>query len=131
MTKVLDLTEILAMGAKGRFQNPAIGAGYGLSIFGVSLYGDESGAGGSEPIIQDGMYQMRTCKEGKIPIRMKLYDYVITNTEAQQIQRQKYADGVLAWQGLTNPQKLLYNERAKSLPYSGYNLFLKEYLNSH
>ena len=52
-------------------------------------------------------------------------------TETQQTNRQKYADGVLAWQGLTGEQKAVYNEKAKNLEMSGYNLFLKLYLHSH
>lgn len=52
-------------------------------------------------------------------------------TEAQQSNRQKFADGVAAWQTLTDSQKDVYNERVKYKKFSGYNLFLKEYLLSH
>lgn len=142
MTKILMPDSIILSMAQKRFSKPS---SLGFSIFGFSDFGDEPFGISWQPfgsaifgdvlfgdyLLLSGIYQMRMCEEGKIPIRLKSYNFKITNTEAQQIQRQKYADGVLAWQGLTNEEKLPYNERAKSLPYSGYNLFLKEYLNSH
>lgn len=153
MTKILDPTQIMALEARGIFQNPTqpagyginpfgnsffgaentgeILAGFGLSVFGNSYFGAESSGADVDVIIPTGIYQMRKCKEGKIPIRINLYNYVITHTEAQQTNREKFADAVVAWQGLTSSEKLLYNERAKTTQMSGYNLFLKEYLRSH
>jgi len=60
--------------------------------------------------------------------------YYITKNpryENQQANRQKMADGVLAWQALTPAEKMVYNVKAVRKRMSGYNLFLKEYLLSH
>lgn len=50
------------------------------------------------------------------------------NTQAQQQVRQKYGQLVEQWRALTQAQKEEYNERAKSLKISGWNLFIKENL---
>lgn len=63
--------------------------------------------------------------------RLRYYIPKDNKTEVQLAQRQAVRDGVLAWQSLTNSQKLVYNERAKGSPRSGYNIFMKEYLLSH
>ena len=78
-----------------------------------------------------GIYQMRRCKEGIIPIRMKFYKPSNPRTILQQANRQKYADGVLGWQSLTDEQKKVYNDNVKGRCLSGYNLYIKEYLLSH
>jgi len=49
----------------------------------------------------------------------------------QQANRQKYADGITAWQLLTDEQKEIYNKRAIGKRMFGYHLFLKEYLLSN
>jgi len=49
----------------------------------------------------------------------------------QQANRQKYADGITAWQLLTDEQKEIYNKRAIGKKMFGYHLFLKEYLLSN
>jgi len=83
---------------------------------------------GFVPALENGIYQMRQCLEGKIPIRMKFYAPPPSNTPAQKIWRDKYAAGVLAWQSLTTEQKAVYNERAKNKQFSGYNLYLRDCL---
>lgn len=76
-----------------------------------------------------GIYQLRKCKEGKISCKSKFYTPYNPNSPSQQFWRKKYADGVLAWQGLTPEQKIPYNKKAIGKGMSGYNLFLKECLN--
>lgn len=49
----------------------------------------------------------------------------------QQAWRGIFADAIAGWQGLTPPEKEVYNQRAKYKKFSGYNLFIKEYLSSH
>jgi len=59
--------------------------------------------------------------------------YITKNprTETQQANRQKYADGIAAWQLLTDEQKEIYNKKAIGKRMFGYHLFLKEYLLSN
>ena len=75
-----------------------------------------------------GIYQMRKCHEGKIPIQINFYLYVITHTPGQQTRREKFVAAVAEWQGLTEEQKNVYREKAKRKNFSGYNLYLREYM---
>lgn len=45
--------------------------------------------------------------------------------------RTTYGEAVEAWRNLSNNEKQAYNDQAKSKPYSGYNLFMKEYFANH
>lgn len=49
-------------------------------------------------------------------------------TPAQQAWWLKFRQGVTAWQVLTAVQKKQYNDRAKRYKFSGFNLFLREWL---
>jgi len=49
-------------------------------------------------------------------------------TEAQVAWWDVFKAGVLEWQGLDQSQKDEYNQRAKRLKFSGFNLFMREYL---
>ena len=67
---------------------------------------------------------------------MKYYrePYYITRnprSDEQQAHRQKYGKAVEAWRDLTDEERNQYNKRAKGKRYSGWNLFYKEYLQSH
>ena len=78
-----------------------------------------------------GVYR-KIRSNGKIQVIKTRYHIPKDNkTEVQLAQRQAVRDGVLAWQSLTNSQKLVYNERAKGEAHSGYNIFMKEWLLSH
>lgn len=48
-------------------------------------------------------------------------------SEAQLFQREKYGQAVEAWRALTSEEKAVFNEQAKSLDLSGWNLFFKQY----
>lgn len=87
--------------------------------------------GSPDPKNINGIYRVRH-RWGKT-IQEKLPFYTPTNpqTEPQQANRQKITDGVIAWQALTPEQKEVYNVKAKYKNYSGYNLFISEYLLSH
>jgi len=98
------------------------------SAYGSAGYGIFSYGAGAKNF---GIYQIRSLDGKQIQVKMKYYHPTNPQTESQQANRQKYADGVTAWQGLTNEQKEVYNERAKHNKLSGYNLFLKEYLLSN
>ena len=97
--------------------------GYGDSTYGIDHYGNI--------LSLSGIYRTDNVT-GKTKYYCEPY-YIPKNPNSpdQQVQRQKYADGVLAWQDLTQFQKNVYNQRAKFLDMSGYNLYLKEYLLSH
>lgn len=75
-----------------------------------------------------GIYQMRHCKIGYVPIKMKFYEPYNPQTEPQQTNRQKLADAVAAWQSLTTEQKRVYNKNAVGQRFTGYNLFIREYM---
>ena len=93
---------------------------YGCRFYGAFFYGE----------VHDfyGIYQIRKGVNGQIIVKEKFYISINPQTEAQQANRQKYADSVLAWQNLTDEQKLVYNNKAKGRKLSGYNLFQKQYL---
>lgn len=78
-----------------------------------------------------GIYRVR--HDGIKIIQERMPFYVPTNpqTVPQQANRQKLTDAVVAWQGLTGPQKAVYNQNAIGKGMSGYNLFLSEYLYSN
>lgn len=77
-----------------------------------------------------GIYRTRVIYGKRYNEKLPIYSPFNPQTEAQQANRQKYANGVSAWQGLTDEQKDVYNEKAKGKRMSGYNLFLSEYLKS-
>ena len=59
-----------------------------------------------------------------------LRTYVIPNdpkTPKQMEQRRKYTRAVEAWKELSDSEKQVYNNRAKNLNMSGYNLFISEF----
>ena len=96
---------------------------YGESVFGYSRYGHYNKYAG--------VYQQRNGVSGKINVKEKYYWPANPQTAPQQTNRAKMTAGVLAWQALTDNQKDVYRERAKPMPFFGYHLFLKEYLNTH
>lgn len=98
-------------------------SGYGTRKYGGFHYG--SGAD------VQGIYRVLSFFGKQVQLKEKLYWPTNPRTGPQQTWRQIYADSVVAWQSLTDEQKEIYNEIAKNKPYSGYNLFQKEYLLSH
>lgn len=118
---------------------------WGLSIYGFSNYGDEfigivfDPFGGTifgrsefgDYLLLSGLYQLRNSKRGKRSWRVNFYNYVIKHAAGQQTNREKFDAAVVAWQGLTEPQREVYREKAKSKHCSGYNLYLREYLLSN
>ncbi len=96
---------------------------YGCRRYGAFFYGE----------VNDlyGIYSIRKGLKGQIIVKKRFYIPSNPRTVPQQANRQIYADGVLAWQNLTEEQKSVYNTNATGLKMSGYNLFLKEYLLSH
>ena len=96
---------------------------YGAKIYGDFLYGQTNEIWG--------IYQRRH-KQGKVVyIRLRFYTPANPQTVPQQSHRATFAAGMTAWGVLTQEQKDVYNERAKSLHLHGVNLFMREYLNSN
>jgi hypothetical protein len=93
--------------------------------FGVS--GKIGKPGAPDPWGVNGIWQMRMTRRGKVPIKEKFYVPYNPQTEAQQANRQKFADAMAAWQALTTEQKAEYNARAKRRQMFGWGLFIREY----
>ena len=132
---------LLSIGARKKFCRAAE---FGFAIYGEYGYGEEFRAilwqefgvlsfGDSNfgEILQlSGIYQNRRSEIGRFSHRLKYYRPTDPKTEPQQTNREKFAAAIAAWQSLTNPQKLVYNERAKRKHLSGYNLKISEYMSS-
>lgn len=104
---------------------------FGTSQPGFTRYGEEDiyfAPPGRSPILLSGIYRTDNVTGTTKVYREPFYITKNPRTVPQQANRQKYADAILAWQGLTNEQKQVYNKRAIGKGMSGYNLFLKEYL---
>jgi len=85
--------------------------------------------GGFSTTLLNGIYQMMPINGRRVCVRRDFYDYVITHTEAQQAQREKYYLCFPQWNNLTSEQKNVYNKKAYGKQMSGYNLFMKDCLN--
>jgi hypothetical protein len=83
------------------------------------------------PVSRFGIYRRFTQGPIRRVVKNRYYIPANPRTVPQQARRTVYADGIIAWQGLTLPEKLSYNARAKGKTMSGYNLFMREYLNSN
>jgi hypothetical protein len=111
----------------GRSGVPESPAQFGVVVIGKTDFGSLSFAPDQEAF---GIYQMRMCKEGKVPIRMKFYAPTESEARLANPWRGYFANAVAAWQVLTSEQKQVYNENAKGKNLSGYTLFIKNYLRS-
>jgi len=98
------------------------------SLYGIRYYGAHEYGAGADFF---GIYQVRNWGKHQVVVKEKLYVPTNPQTETQQANRQKMTDAVAAWQALTSSQQNQYNQRAKYKSYSGYNLYLREYLLSH
>lgn len=115
---------------------------YGQQQYGFSNYGtedvkiywarDEDG----NPIeteelpatVVNGVYKSEKIGGKRVTTRYDLYITRNPRTEAQQENRAKMTAAVEAWQALTDEQKEPYRTRASRRNFSGYNLFLREYM---
>lgn len=98
---------------------------FGLFHYGNYEYGAENEIGRD----LDGVYQMRNCQEGYIPVKMRFQKTrEETPTDARVANWNKFANAVSAWQALTDEQKAVYNERAKGTNKTGNNIFISEYM---
>lgn len=154
MTKSVDSFEKLkSVGARGQFGKRTE---YGEQMYGERSYGDEEiedsinefGVAqfgdtefGSDDQIA-GIYEQRQAREDFLglgeketgrPHTILKRNYTPKNPRSvpQQAWRAIHADGVHAWQALTNEQKAKLDEEAAELNMSGFNLSVRRYLNSH
>jgi len=108
----------------------------GFCEFGCSMYGKTYY--GKEPVVIEfedgkileisGVYQKRKSKKGTFIVKERFYFPKNPRTESQQAVRQNIRNAVVFWQDLTSNEKAQYNERAKGKNFSGYNLFIREYI---
>jgi len=131
MSVIEGIDAVLSLRARGRSFPPCE---LGLIMPGFYYFGSEPiylQMPGKEAVLISGIFQKRYNMGRAITA---LVSYMIPKnprTEAQQANREKYADGVLAWQNLTTEQKQVYNDAMRGKKMSGYNFFLREYLKSH
>jgi len=78
-----------------------------------------------------GIYRRFTQGPTRRIVKNRYYIPSDPQTAGQLARRAVYAEAVSQWQSLTPPQKATYNQRAKGTNLSGYNLFVREWLNSH
>jgi hypothetical protein len=107
---------------------------FGSAIFGDSSFGDDDVFfvnSKQESFIFTGIYQTRRNNGKQFSALLNYYVPKNPRTVLQQANRQKYANGILAWQAFTNNDKKIYNKKACKNKMSGYNLFLKTYLLSN
>lgn len=84
-----------------------------------------------DPLGVYGIYRVRSIKGTQRTEKMPFYKPVNPRTPAQQANRQKFADAMLAWKNLTELEKERYNKEAKSKMLFGWNVFIKEYFAMH
>ena len=142
MTQIYGVEKLLSCDVRKRFGKHRL---FGTSQFGHSNFGQEdiicfpdrySATGQLRkpvlgPINFSGIYKKK-MDYGR-PVHFKETYRITKNPRSvpQQANRQKMADAVLAWQGLTDEQKMAYHNLSIGRPMSGYNVYLREYLLSH
>jgi hypothetical protein len=111
---------LFSFGQHGKFGLPN---GFGRLMFGWSKfgYGEEKA----------GYYQKRKLKSGGGHCRLRHYWPKNPQTVAQQAHRQKFANAVLAWHGLTDEAKALYNRKGDNVGVEGFNYFISKYIKTH
>lgn len=84
-----------------------------------------------DPLNVGGIYQRRMTPQGKKSFKLGFYTPTNPQTVPQQANRTKFADAMGAWLALTSEQKLAYTKRAKKRNLFGWNLFIREYFETH
>ena len=100
----------------------AISNAYGWALFGLTEFGSTT------MLYHDLSYRTRAKKYGVT--RKIFYWPAYTRNEKQDEIRTTFASAVLFWQGLTDSQKLVYDNRARARRMSGYNLFISQMMKS-
>ncbi len=95
---------------------------FGSVVFGDAQFGDMD--------LLSGIYQVRKSLAGPHTVRLKYYRPTFSESIPILASRTKFANAISYWQGLTSPQRVVYNKRAVGLHMSGYNLAIKEFMSS-
>lgn len=93
---------------------------FGSSFYGFVQFGESNS--------YSGIWQRKKTKKGWRVSRQAFYWPTNPRTPAQQSRRGRFAEGVSAWQSLTEEQKRVYNGRAEKRRFSGFNLFMHFYM---
>lgn len=95
---------------------------FGSAFFGFVQFGESNKYAG--------IWQRKKTKAGWKISREAFYWPTNPSSTAQQSRRSLFAASIAAWQSLTDEQKRVYNRKAEKRRISGYNLFIKFYMNS-
>jgi len=96
---------------------------YGIPQHGWRVYGTDDK--------RWGIWQLRHRLGKRIFVKEAFYIPSNPQSEPQQARRTIFANGMTAWGGLTAEQQKEYNDKANKLGIFGFNLFMRNYLNSH
>ena len=98
--------------------------------FGVIPFGCfEFGAHNAKGLDFTGVYQRAYNKKGGYHRKNRFaYRYGNGPTTKRQISRSNFANAVSSWQGLTDEEKISYNEEAKKYNRIGFNYYISKYL---
>lgn len=96
---------------------------YGRIIYGWSEYGLEDDLAG--------VYQIKSTPKGQVVSRENFYWPKNPQKPAQQAWRAVFKQGFDAWKALSESEKDEYRKEARKYHFSGFNLFMKNWLNSH
>lgn len=128
---IINVTnEFYSLGIQNRFATPAE---FGQIVFGWSKWGDDNTKFGVyQRRIKRGNFWTKTAKvkKGVGYCREKYYYTANPRTPEQQANRIKFQSAVTAWHNLTPEEKEVYNKRAISLPKSGFNIYISEWVKS-
>lgn len=120
MVVVIPLKDVPFLQARGRL---GISNGLGFHILGWTRLGEVFHEAGT--YAKNGRW-----KNQKLVKRRHSY-CGNPRTTIQQARRLLFADGVGAWRSLDPTQQGTYRRQAAKINMSGFNLFMREYLNSH
>jgi len=124
----LDHRDMLSVELRGSIGN---GTGFGKIRFSKSSFGDTRRIAGT--------YQRRRLRADRSVydpdtnpaypvIAMRTYRPTYANTEIQNENRAKFAAAVAFWQGLTNEEKAIYNERGAKRNLYGYHIAISDFI---
>jgi hypothetical protein len=100
-------------------------------LLGFEIKGKLGKPGDPDPYDVLGIYRRRPGPKKVTIVRMDFYDPGPPTHPGQLAAQDVFREGVEFWQGLTQPEKDVYNERAKGLEMYGFNLCLREWMLSH
>lgn len=131
MPIVVGIERLFSVTATKRFGKHRF---FGSSLFGHTSFGDDDiivRVGKDKDITMSGIYSKKHLNNKMFYTRGRYYSPYNPRTTSQQANRKKIKNAVLAWQGLTKLQQLVYNKRATKEKFYGYQLFIREHLLSH